>query len=286
MKILSCGAGMQSTALALMACANKLILEGKAAEFNFQYQDKVPVYDAIMFCDLGLEPSWVMDQVYFIKEACEWAGIPFYVLQSTLYKDYINNFGKSRVVSIPFWSVDEEGKKGKMMRNCTLDYKINIMIKFTRMELLGYKKGQRTKQEDLKAHEMHLGFSKEEERRCKDNPHKMFVNKFPLCEMGLERKDNYAYIKDVWGLETKASACCFCPFHRNYFFKYIKQHHKDEYEKTVEFDEMLEREQPNTKIRSKLYISRSRKRIKDLLPEECNDRECFKYHEEMIWNGF
>lgn len=172
------------------------------------------------------------------------------------------------------------------MRNCTLDYKINIMQKFVRMELLGYKKGQRTRQEDMKAHEMHLGFSIEEKHRCKENPHKIFVNKFPLCDMNLERKHNYAYVKDVWGLETKASACRFCPFHRNYFFKYIKEHHKEEYDKTVEFDEMLEREQPNTKIRSKLYISRSRKRIADLTEEECNDKERFEYKGESIWNGF
>lgn len=286
LKILSCGAGMQSTALALMSCANKLIKDNRSTGFGFSYEGRVPVYDLVVFCDLGLEPDWVYSQVYFIKEACEWAGIPFVILDSNLYEDYLRDFGKKRVVSIPFWSMDPEGKKGKMMRNCTLDYKINLIQKYVRWECLGYKKGQRIKPEDIKAHEMHLGFSKEEERRCKDNPNKMFVNKFPLCDMGLVRADNYAYIKDVWGLETKASACCFCPFHTNYFFDYIKRNNKDEYDKTVAFDEMLEREQPNTKILSKLYISKSRKRIKDLLPEECKDKECFMYKGDEIWNGF
>lgn len=269
-----------------MSCANKLIAEDRAREFDFTYIEKVPIYDFVLFCDLGLEPSWVMNQVHFIQQACGWAGIPFYILKSNLYEDYMNDFGKKRVVSIPFWSVDEEGKKGKMMRNCTLDYKINIMQNFVRWELLGYKKGARTKLEDIKAHEMHLGFSKEEERRCRENPHKMFVNKFPLCEMNLVRADNYAYIKDVWGLETKASACCFCPFHTNYFFDYIKRNHTGEYEKTVVFDQMLEEQQPNTKIKSKLYISKSRKRIVDLMPDECQDAECFIYRDQTIWNGF
>lgn len=277
---------MQSTALALMSCANKLVSESRANDFDFEYTEKVPVYDAILFCDLGIEPSWVYSQVNFVKSACEWAGIPFYTIESALYADYLDNFGKRRVVSIPFWSIDEDGKKGKMMRNCTLEYKINLVIKFVRINLLGYRKGQRTKPEDIKAHEMHIGFSKEEEKRCKENPNKMFVNKFPLCEMNLVRSDNYAYIKDVWGLDTKASACCFCPFHTNYFFSFIKENHPHEYEKTVEFDEMLEREKPNTKIRSKLYISKSRKRIKDLSPEECCDKEYFLYKNEKIWNGF
>lgn len=277
---------MQSTALALMSCANKLLSEGRCKVFNFQYTELVPVYDAILFCDLGLEPSWVLRQVYFIKQACEWAGIPFHILKSDLHKDYMNYFGKKRVVSIPFWTIGEDGKKGKMMRNCTLDYKITLMQNFVRWNLLGYKKGQRTKPEDLKAHEMHLGFSKEEEKRCSENPHKMFVNKFPLVEMNLERKDNYSYIRDIWGLETKASACTFCPFHRNYFFQYIKKNDLPQYEDLIEFDNMLEREQPNTKINSKLYISRSRKRIAELVPEECEDAEYFIYRDEKIWNGF
>lgn len=278
MKILSCGAGMQSTALALMSCENKL--NGDAVH------PLVPIYDVILFCDLGEEPDWVYDQVNFIQKACEKSDIPFYILESDLHSHYIEKFGTSRVVSIPFWTVDENGKKGKMMRNCTLDYKINAMQKFIRSEILGYKKGQRTKPEDLKAHEMHIGFSKEEEKRCKENPHKMFVNKFPLCEMNLERKHNYAYIRDVWGLETKASACTFCPFHRNYFFKYIKENHKESYEKVIRFDEILEAQQPNTKIKSKLYISRSRKRIKDLTDDECNDMEAFDYKGQLVWNGF
>lgn len=262
-----------------MSCENAIMGKNRHPE--------VPVYDAILFCDLGGERKWVYEQVDFIKETCDRAGIPFYILrEKNLKEDYLQNYGSRRVITVPFWSVDENGKKGKMMRNCILDYKINLMQKFVRSELFGYKKGQRAKQEDLKAHEMHLGFSKEEERRCKENPHKMFFNKYPLCEMNLVRADNYAYIRDIWGLETKASACCFCPFHTNYFFAYIKIHNTDEYEKTVEFDETLEREQPNTKIRSKLYISKSRKRIKNLLPEECQDAECFIYKNQEIWNGF
>ena len=276
-KILSCGAGMQSTALALMACEN--VREPRKHPL-------VPVYDLIAFCDLGMEPPWVMDQVEFIRVACREAGIRFEILRSPLYEDYLRDFGKRRVVSIPFWTLDEDGKKGKMMRNCTMDYKINLIQKYVRWEILGYKKGQRTRPADIKAHEMHIGFSTEEKRRCGENPHRMFINRFPLVEMGLERKDNYAYIRDAWRLETKASACTFCPFHRNYFFADLKQNHMGQYRDLVEFDEMLEREQPNTKIRSKLYVSRSRKRIADLMPEECQDAEYFEYRGAQIWNGF
>lgn len=155
---------MQSTALALMACENVK----NPGKFPI-----VPVYDLIAFCDLGKEPPWVMTQVEFIRSACEKAGIRFEVLKSPLYEDYLENFGKRRVVSIPFWTLSPDGKKGKMMRNCTMDYKIGLIQKFVRWELLGYRKGQRTKPEDIKAHEMHIGFSTEEQRRCSENPHKI-----------------------------------------------------------------------------------------------------------------
>ena len=277
MKILSCGAGMQSTALALMACENAR----EPGKFPC-----VPIYDLVCFCDLGKEPPWVMKQVTFIEKACQAAGIRFEILKSPLYEDYLKNFGNKRVVSIPFWTIGEDGKKGRMLRNCTLEYKIGLIQKYVRQQLLGYRKGQRTKPEDIKAHEMHIGFSFEEKHRCRENPHKMFVNVFPLVEMKLERKDNYAYIKEIWNLETKASACSFCPYHRNYFFQHLKENETQEYKDLVAFDEMLEREQPKTKIKSKLYISRSRKRISELLPEECNDAECFPYKQKQIWNGF
>ena len=74
MKILSCGAGQQSTALALMSCENALS--------NKLKYPLVPIYDAVLFCDLGGEREWVYKQVDFIAEQCGMAKIPFYVLKN------------------------------------------------------------------------------------------------------------------------------------------------------------------------------------------------------------
>ena len=130
MKILSCGAGMQSTALALMSCENKT---------KGIIHPEVPIYDLIVFCDLGKEPPWVYDQVDFIAEKCNESGIEFKVLQTNLYDDYAEKFGNSRVVSIPFWTIDEAGKKGKMMRTCTMEYKMSN-TKFGKEITLRYEK--------------------------------------------------------------------------------------------------------------------------------------------------
>lgn len=116
MKILSFGAGMQSTALALMSCERAM---GK-----FDLYPEVPIYDAVVFCDLGLEPAWVIKQVEFTRWACDMASIPFYILDTPLYKDFMRNFGQRRTISIPWWTLMEDGHKSKMPRNCTIDYKI------------------------------------------------------------------------------------------------------------------------------------------------------------------
>lgn len=279
MKILSFGAGMQSTALALMSCENAKA--DSAPPFPL-----VPIYDDVVFCDLGMEPPWVMEQVEFTRKACEWAGIHFKVIESPLYADFIKNFGERRAISIPWWTLGDDGHKSRMPRNCTIDYKVDAISKYVRWELLGYKKGQRLRDEDKKAHEMHMGFSYEEKKRCKESPNPMFVNKFPLVEMGVVRADNYSYIRDVWGLETKASACTFCPFHKNYFFKYLKENLPGEYDRLIAMDELLRDKTPKPPMNSDLFISRSRKRISDLSPEDCDDAECFEYFGRQVWNGF
>lgn len=163
------------------------------------------------------------------------------------------------------------------------------MQQFVRWNLLGYRKGERTRLEDIHAHEMHLGFTREERQRIFDSKHPLFINKFPMVQMGLVRADNYAYVKETWGVETKGSACLFCPFHTNYFFWDCKSTCRKDYDKVLDFDSKLESGVANPRIGvpdSKVYISRSRKRIKDLQEEECNDKVTFPYKTQRVWNGF
>lgn len=282
MKILSCGAGMQSTALALMSCENALAAR-KGWNIPHRY---VPIYDLVIFCDLGMEPSWVMFQWEFIVRACESAGIKAVKLKTDLYGHFMENFGERRTVSIPWWTLGDDGKKSKMPRNCTIDFKVEMISKHIRWEVLGYRKGQRLKDHDKKAHEMHMGFSLEEAHRAGESPNPMFVNKFPLIYMDWTRAESYAYCLEVWGLDTKASACSFCPFHQNYFFKHLKENHPEEYAELLKVDNLLRDKNPKPPMDSDLFISRSRKRLEDLTPEDCDDMKCFEYCGKQIWNGF
>ena len=106
LEILSFGAGMPSTSLALMSAENAIRGE--------PVWPMVPVYDAVIFCDLHGEPGWVYEQAAFVAQVCRRAGIPYYTLDTDLYGDFTRNFGNTRVSSIPFWTLDDNGKKGRM----------------------------------------------------------------------------------------------------------------------------------------------------------------------------
>ena len=104
--------------------------------------------------------------------------------------------------------------------------------------------------------------------------------------MGMDRSASYTYILERWGLDTKASACAFCPFHRNYFFQHIKEFAPETYAAILKVDYLLRDKNPKPPMDSDLYISRSRKRLQELTPEECNDHKTFLYNDQEVWDGF
>lgn len=234
--ILSYGAGTPSTTLALMSCQN--------AQHGPPYPySKVPVYDAVIFCDLHSEPSWVYAQAEFTASACRDAGIPFYCLDTDLYGNFTKNFGHARTVCIPFWTLSEDGKKGRMPRQCTYDYKIKVIEQFVRYKLLCYKPKQRTLKPDIHAHNFHMGIMWEERRRAKESNQTLFTNRYPLVEMGWTRSQCFDYNKYTWGLPTMASCCLFRPFHTNYFFQHIREHEPSCYACALQVDELVETHQ-------------------------------------------
>ena len=58
------------------------------------------------------------------------------------------------------------------------------------------------------------------------------------------------------------------------------------YDQILIVDNLLRDKTPKPPIDSDLFISRSRKRLCDLTPEDCNDAEYFEYCGRSLWNGF
>lgn len=279
LNILSYGAGTPSTTLALMSCEN--VMHGEPYPYP-----EVPIYDAVVFCDLHSEPSWVYEQAGFTADACMQAGIPYYRLDADLYGDFTKNFGRARTACIPFWTLAENGKKGRMPRQCTYDYKIKVIEKFVRYELLRYRPREHTLPFDIHAHNLHMGIMWEERHRAKESRQTLFTNQYPLVTMGWTRAQCFDYNKYTWGLSTMASCCLFCPFHTNFFYQRIREWEPECYARALQIDELVETQQARPPLKSKLFLSKSRKRLRELSVEDCKDRHVFGGREGLVWDGF
>jgi len=172
LRILSLGAGVQSSTLALMI--NK---------------GEVPMVDAAIFADTGGEPKAVYDWLEWLTKQLSY---PVYIVsKGNLREDMINAIdGKYKFLSVPLFTRNAEtGKKGLLRRQCTADYKILPVNQKVR-ELLGLEKGEKRKKGT--SVEMLMGISMDEIYRVKPNRVKYITNVYPLIDLKIN------YIVDSW----------------------------------------------------------------------------------------
>ena len=220
-RILSLGAGVQSSTLALM------IQKGE-----------VPMVDCGIFADTGAEPKSVYDWINFLRKQC---SFPIYVVKySNLDEDIrLAANGNSKSFSIPFYAVHRETKEKVLLsRQCTEKYKIKPIIKKVR-ELLGYSRGQRVYLKNNKV-EMLLGISRDEMVRMRTNRLRYIENQYPLInDFRMNRQDCLEWMnKNKYPLPKK-SACYFCPFHSNGTWIEMKREQPEEFKKAVQLDHMI-----------------------------------------------
>ena len=242
LRVLSLGAGVQSSTLALMI-----------------HKGKIPMVDCAIFADTQAEPPKVYEWLKFIKKTVSY---PVHIVTwRNLEKDVLDaSQGEYQAFTIPFYTKNKEtGQKGMLMRQCTADYKIKPVTKKVR-ELLGYKKGERVDLKEVQV-EMLLGISTDELRRMRMNRLRYIDNQYPLINnFGMSRQDCIAWMKDNGYPMPAKSACYFCPFHSQSTWKEIKENDPELFQKAVEMDKKI-RDQEKYKIKNKykdeLYLHRS-----------------------------
>ena len=165
--ILSLGAGVQSTCLALMAAKGEV----------------TPMPDYAIFADTA-EPRHVYEHLEWLEEQ-----LPFTVItvkHKDIWKDVVKSAKEGdRVANPPFYTKNKDGSKAILKRGCTIEYKVKPIQRKIR-ELLGFKKGQR--------------------------------------------------VKDP---KPPRSACIFCPYHNNDYWRYLKTEWEEEWEEACEFDDLI-----------------------------------------------
>ena len=252
MRVLSLGAGVQSSTLALM------IEKGI-----------VPMVDCAIFADTQAEPKEVYNWLEYLKTQIK--SYPIHIVTWRNLKQDILDASKGNYKGLPapfFTKNIETNKKGLLMRQCTSDYKIKPVVKKIR-ELLNveYKKRvpKNTKVELL------MGISNDEIYRMKPNRLPYIENQYPLIDIKFTRQTCLNWLKKNNYPLAPRSACAFCPYHSNEEWLRLKNGNKEEWEEIVNFDKAIrnpKRFRKNNagsgKLKDELYLHRECKPINEI----------------------
>jgi len=255
MKIISLGAGVQSSTLFLMSCYGEL---GKA--------------DAAIFADTQDEPNSAYQYLEWLEGVGREHGIPIHrVSVGSLSEDTIDVIEgrRARAGMIPVYVDTSGGREGMTMRQCTQDYKITPLRRKAR-ELM--KAAGETEVE------MWIGISTDEIQRMKDSGVKYITHRWPLIEMRMDRNDCKKWFNKKGGKEPPRSACVYCPFHKDGEWLRLKREEPEEFQRAVEFDKRI-RHHP--KLRGDVYLHRSLKPL-DEIDFENQDQFSFGFEGECM----
>jgi hypothetical protein len=269
LRILSLGAGVQSSTLALM------IEHGE-----------IPMVDAAIFADVKGEPKKVYEWLEYLKTKV--TSYPIHVVTwRDLKQDILDAAkGEYKAFTAPFFTKNiVTGKKGLLRRQCTADYKIKPVIQQIR-KLLGLKKGERRKA-DTKV-ELLMGISQDEIVRMKTNPIKYINNVYPLVEKKMRRSDCITWMEDNFYPTPPRSACTFCPFHSNEEWKRVKEN-KEEWDEIVALEKLLLKNKDKiaeaTGMKSQIFLHRSCKSVNEIDFEQEDKQGDFFYGMENECEG-
>ena len=238
-RMLSLGAGVQSTTVALLAVHGEIEKPAHA-----------------IFSDTGWEPQEVYDHLKQLTPIMENAGIKVHVVTAGNIRE--DTLSSGRFASMPFHMKHENGGTGLGRRQCTNEYKIQPILKKQR-ELLGIQYRQRWKEEHGEIINL-MGISVDEIQRAKDNRVKYIKNQFPLLDLRMKRTDCLAWL-EKHGYSAPRSACIGCPYHSNDEWRRIKQN-PTEWADAVQFDHALRTIQ--TKMQSTMYLHPSCKPLDEV----------------------
>ena len=242
-KVLSLGAGAQSTVLALMA------------ERGYDGMKKP---DLAIFADTKWEPPAVYEHLEWLKKQLSYEVVTVSagdIKQNILHG--VNSDG-GKFLDVPVFLRNSDGTPSVAARQCTNHYKI-IPIRREIRKRLGIPDGRRFPK-DVQV-EMWLGISADESNRAKPSRDEWIDRTFPLMDMGMTRADIYNWFNSRYpGRRLPRSACVGCPYHDDMEWKWLKENEPDSFKDAVRVDWSL-RNVPEARgsLRGEAYLHKSRK---------------------------
>ena len=238
LRILSLGAGVQSSTMALMA---------NEGAFG-------PLPDYAIFADTGWEPKKVYEHLKWLKTPLKYPVIicKNHLKSGSIKEDIVNEINKEKgFLHIPFFAKNTEtGKIGIGPRQCTRNYKITPINRKIR-HLIGLKDRQRFPRSIWV--EVWVGISTDEAMRMKPSREKWIKNIWPLIDKNMSRQACLDWY-DGKNYRTPAkSSCIGCPYHDNILWNEIKKESPEEFEEACKIDDMMRHSANNKNIERYLH---------------------------------
>lgn len=236
-RVLSLGAGVQSSTLYLMAA-------------HGEFGEERPV--AAIFADTQWEPAGVyawLDEL----ERIGGSRIPIRRTTAGNIRSALLEANRTyRRVSAPFYVKAAIGREGVLYRQCTKHFKLEPIRRATR-ELLGISKGERVpKGTEV---ERWIGISADEAVRMKEARESWITHRWPLIERGMTRQDCVKWLADHGYSEPPKSACIACPYTNDARWREMKRERPVEFADAVAFDEQIRHGLPA--VKGDVFVHRS-----------------------------
>jgi hypothetical protein len=224
--VINLGAGVQSSAMALMA-AKGLIK---------------PMPDFAVFADTQAEPKAIYAWLDWLEKQ-----LPFPVIRVTagsLIDESLkirvkekSKYGDGRTYLrriIPVFAMSPSGEMTAALgRSCTADFKIKPIINRIKKEC-GISRGQT----DVTVTQW-IGISYDEMQRMKLPQHKWTQHRWPLIELKMRRSQCLDWMKANGYPEPPRSACYFCPFHSNEEWRRLQTEDAEHFQKAIDFENKI-----------------------------------------------
>ena len=237
LRILSLGAGVQSTTILMM------MIEGELER-----------PDHVIFADTQWEPNEVYEHLEQLEYLMHEQRIPFHkVTAGNIREDALNP--NKRFVSMPLHTFNQDGTKGMVRRQCTNEYKIKPLLQKQR-ELVGLPKGGRSKEHLATTI---IGISYDESQRMRDPAFPWLINEYPLVDRKITRQDCLDWCAQKGFKQPPRSACIGCPFKSQSEWRKLHDTMPVEWADAVDFDHQLRGINKTTKFRGELFLHLSAK---------------------------
>jgi hypothetical protein len=224
--VLSCGGGVQSTAMIAMV-----------------YKGELPKPDLVLMVDTGYEKHGTLDYARRVLiPACNKVGVDFKTLNTPDNK----LFNESGMIVIPAFKKTEDGNIQRLYTMCSGTWKVALMRQYLRS--IGVKRAKSW-----------IGISTDESQRQKQSNLDWISNHYPLIDMNFSRYQCLFLIRSLGWPDPARSSCIMCPLQHDDEYELMKSEYPEDYQRIVEMDNEIEKKNNN------IFLHKSMTRMRDII---------------------